>query len=331
MKNNIIEVSNLNKVFKKQTKSSNLISYLKTLILPEYTYFQAVKDLNFQIPEGQIFGFIGANGAGKSTTIKMLTGILQPTSGNIVIDGYNPQNDRKEYVKEIGVVFGQRTQLWWDLPVIETYFVLKEIYQIPDSEFNDRLAFFDDILELRKFINNPVRTLSLGQRMRADIAASLLHNPKILFLDEPTIGLDVSVKDRIRQAIKEINSQKKTTIILTTHDLRDVEVLCDRIYIINNGQEIFDGTLEKLKSSYGSMREVVFSVDHINDIEKLNYKLKFPEIEVYVKDNDIHVIFDSNKTVLPELIKYTLDKVVVKNILVNETSIEDIVKKIMRT
>ncbi|MBW1570170.1 ATP-binding cassette domain-containing protein, partial [Streptococcus sp. SPC0] len=220
----------------------------------------AVKDLTFDVPKGQILGFIGANGAGKSTTIKMLTGILKPTSGFCRIDGKLPQENRQNYVKDIGVVFGQRTQLWWDLALQETYTVLKEIYDVPDKEFRKRMAFLNEVLELNDFIKDPVRTLSLGQRMRADIAASLLHNPKVLFLDEPTIGLDVSVKDNIRRAITQINQEEETTILLTTHDLSDIEQLCHRIFMIDRGQEIFDGTVSQLKETFGKMKTLSFDL-----------------------------------------------------------------------
>lgn len=204
-------------------------------------------------------GFIGANGAGKSTTIKMLTGILKPTSGYCRINGMIPQENRQAYVKDIGVVFGQRTQFWWDLPLQETYSVLKEIYDVPDTAFRKRMDFLNKVLELQEFIKDPVRTLSLSQRMRSDIAASLLHNPKVVFLDEPTIGLDVSVKDNIRRAIIQLN-QEETTVLLTTHDLSDIEQLCDRIYMIYKGQEIFDGTVNQLKENFGKMKTLSFEL-----------------------------------------------------------------------
>ena len=205
----MIEVKHLQKNFVKTVKEPGLKGALRSFIHPEKQTFEAVKDLTFEVPKGQILGFIGANGAGKSTTIKMLTGILKPTSGFCRINGKIPQDNRQDYVKDIGVVFGQRTQLWWDLALQETYTVLKEIYDVPDSLFHKRMDFLNEVLDLKDFIKDPVRTLSLGQRMRADIAASLLHNPKVLFLDEPTIGLDVSVKDNIRRAITQINQEDR--------------------------------------------------------------------------------------------------------------------------
>ena len=243
----MIEVQHLQKNFVKTVKEPGLKGALRSFIHPEKQTFEAVKDLTFEVPKGQILGFIGANGAGKSTTIKMLTGILKPTSGFCRINGKIPQDNRQDYVKDIGVVFGQRTQLWWDLALQETYTVLKEIDDVPDSRFHKRMDFLNEVLDLKEFIKDPVRTLSLGQRMRADIAASLLHNPKVLFLDEPTIGLDVSVKDNIRRAITQINQEEETTILLTTHDLSDIDKLCDLIFMIDKGQEIFDGSVSQLK------------------------------------------------------------------------------------
>ncbi|HEQ9906746.1 TPA: ATP-binding cassette domain-containing protein, partial [Streptococcus pyogenes] len=251
MNEDIIKVTNLQKNFTKIIKEPGLYGAFKSFIKPDKQKFEAVKSLSFSVQKGQILGLIGTNGAGKSTVIKMLTGILTPSSGECIINNKIPTINRTEYVKEIGVVFGQRTQLWWDLPLRETFTMLKEIYEIPTNLFNKRLEFLNEVLDLSSFINDPVRTLSLGQRMRADIAASMLHNPKILFLDEPTIGLDVSVKDNIRKAIKLINKEEQTTIILTTHDISDIENLCDRILMIDKGEAIFDGSLMSLKKQYG--------------------------------------------------------------------------------
>ena len=214
----MIKVENLRKEFKKTIKEPGLKGSFKSLFKPKTERVVAVDDISFEVPKGEILGFIGPNGAGKSTVIKMLTGILTPTSGRCTINGKNPTVNRKSYVKEIGVVFGQRTQLWWDLPLRETYGVLKEIYEVDEKSYRERMAFLNETLDLESFISSPVRTLSLGQRMRADIAASLLHSPKVLFLDEPTIGLDVVVKDNIRRAIEQINRQEQTDG--HTHDPR---------------------------------------------------------------------------------------------------------------
>ena len=289
-----------------------------------------MKDLNFEIPKGEIFGFIGANGAGKSTTIKMLTGILTPTSGTCLINGKNPQKNRTAYVKDIGVVFGQRTQLWWDLALQETYSVLKEIYDISDTEFHKRMAFLNEVLDLNAFIKDPVRTLSLGQRMRADIAASLLHNPKVLFLDEPTIGLDVAVKDNIRKAIKQINQEEQTTILLTTHDLNDIELICDRIFMIDRGQEIFDGSVSQLKQRFGKMHEVRFEMTQQLEVERLDYHQHFSDLEVIKDGLQVTIQFDATKVAIPDLVKFTLSRANVKDIAVKDADIEEIIRRFFR-
>ena len=326
----MIVVEHLDKTFKKTVKQPGLKAGFKSLFKPQIETFEAVKDLNFEIPKGEIFGFIGANGAGKSTTIKMLTGILTPTSGTCLINGKNPQKNRTAYVKDIGVVFGQRTQLWWDLALQETYSVLKEIYDISDSEFHKRMAFLNEVLDLNTFIKDPVRTLSLGQRMRADIAASLLHNPKVLFLDEPTIGLDVAVKDNIRKAIKQINQEEQTTILLTTHDLNDIELLCDRIFMIDRGQEIFDGSVSQLKQRFGKMHEVRFEMTQQLEVEQLDYHQHFSDLEVIKDGLQVTIQFDATKVAIPDLVKFTLSRANVKDIAVKDADIEEIIRRFFR-
>ena len=326
----MIVVEHLDKTFKKTVKQPGLKAGFKSLFKPQIETFEAVKDLNFEIPKGEIFGFIGANGAGKSTTIKMLTGILTPTSGTCLINGKNPQKNRTAYVKDIGFVFGQRTQLWWDLALQETYSVLKEIYDISDSEFHKRMAFLNEVLDLNTFIKDPVRTLSLGQRMRADIAASLLHNPKVLFLDEPTIGLDVAVKDNIRKAIKQINQEEQTTILLTTHDLNDIELLCDRIFMIDRGQEIFDGSVSQLKQRFGKMHEVRFEMTQQLEVERLDYHQHFSDLEVIKDGLQVTIQFDATKVAIPDLVKFTLSRANVKDIAVKDADIEEIIRRFFR-
>ncbi len=326
----MIVVEHLDKTFKKTVKQPGLKAGFKSLFKPQIETFEAVKDLNFEIPKGEIFGFIGANGAGKSTTIKMLTGILTPTSGTCLINGKNPQKNRTAYVKDIGVVFGQRIQLWWDLALQETYSVLKEIYDISDTEFHKRMAFLNEVLDLNAFIKDPVRTLSLGQRMRADIAASLLHNPKVLFLDEPTIGLDVAVKDNIRKAIKQINQEEQTTILLTTHDLNDIELLCDRIFMIDRGQEIFDGSVSQLKQRFGKMHEVRFEMTQQLEVERLDYHQHFSDLEVIKDGLQVTIQFDATKVAIPDLVKFTLSRANVKDIAVKDADIEEIIRRFFR-
>lgn len=330
----MIYVENLRKEFKKTIKEPGLKGSLKSFIKPKKEIVAAVKDISFDVNEGEILGFIGPNGAGKSTVIKMLTGILSPTSGKCTINGKDPQKDRKKYVKEIGVVFGQRTQLWWDLPLTETYTVLKEIYEVDDSRFKKRMSFLNEVLELDSFINSPVRTLSLGQRMRADIAASLLHSPKVLFLDEPTIGLDVVVKDNIRKAIAKINEEEHTTVVLTTHDLEDIELLSKRIVMIDKGSKVFDGKITDLKEKYGQMRELAFVSPDENALKVLGYGEKFG-----LSDDDLiqeqdgtscKIRFNSAIVPVSDMLSYTLSKINVKDINVKDADIEEIIRRLYK-
>lgn len=330
----MIHVSNLKKEFKKVNKEPGLKGSFKALFKPDYEIVKAVDDISFDVPKGEILGFIGPNGAGKSTVIKMLTGILTPTSGECIINGQNPNKNRKKYVREIGVVFGQRTQLWWDLPLRETYGVLKEIYEVEDNEYKKRMAFLNEVLELDEFITSPVRTLSLGQRMRADIAASMLHNPKVLFLDEPTIGLDVVVKDNIRKAIEKINAEEQTTVILTTHDLADIELLSKRIVMVDKGKNVFDGKIADLKSKYGQMRELVFVLENPNDIKRLDYKKKFSfnddDISVETDGPSVKIRFNSAVAPVADMLSYTLGIVSIKDISVKDADIEEIIRRLYK-
>lgn len=330
----LIYVNNLRKEFKKVNKDPGILGSFKALFNPQYEIIKAVDNISFEVPKGEILGFIGPNGAGKSTVIKMLTGILTPTSGECVINGQNPNVDRKKYVKEIGVVFGQRTQLWWDLPLRETYGVLKEIYEVDDAAYKKRMAFLNEVLELDDFITSPVRTLSLGQRMRADIAASLLHNPKVLFLDEPTIGLDVVVKDNIRKAIEKINAEEQTTVILTTHDLADIELLSKRIVMIDKGKNVFDGKIADLKARYGQMRELTFVTDDKNVIENLSYKKHFgfsdDDITISTDGPSVTVRFNSAVVPVSDMLSYTLNKINVNDISVKDADIEEIIRRLYK-
>lgn len=330
----MIYVEKLRKEFKKTIKDPGLKGSLKSFIKPKKEIVTAVKDISFDVNEGEILGFIGPNGAGKSTVIKMLTGILSPTSGKCTINGKDPQKDRKRYVKEIGVVFGQRTQLWWDLPLTETYTVLKEIYEVEDSRFKKRMGFLNEVLELDSFINSPVRTLSLGQRMRADIAASLLHSPKVLFLDEPTIGLDVVVKDNIRKAIAKINEEEHTTVVLTTHDLEDIELLSKRIVMIDKGSKVFDGKITDLKEKYGQMRELTFISPDENALKILCYaeKFGFGKDDLIQKQDGTSCKIRFNSAIVPvsDMLSYTLSKINVKDINVKDADIEEIIRRLYK-
>lgn len=247
----MITVENLTKEFKMNKKYPGFKGAVKSFFSREYTLKKAVEDISFTIAEGEIVGYIGANGAGKSTTIKMMTGILTPTKGRVLVNGVVPYEDRQKNAKDIGVVFGQKTQLWWDLPLSETFSLLKDIYEVEENDYNERMAFLHEVLELEEFLLQPVRTLSLGQRMRGDLAAALIHNPKVIYLDEPTIGLDVVVKENVRKAIKKINETYGTTIILTTHDLMDIEELSSRISSSIKGSSFTMVILKRSKKSMG--------------------------------------------------------------------------------
>ena len=270
----------------------------------------------------------------------MLTGILTPTEGTIEINGQIPYKNRKKYVKEIGVVFGQRTQLWWDLPLTESFSVLKEVYQVDKKDFDKRMDFLNQVLGLEEFISSPVRTLSLGQRMRADIAASMIHNPKVLFLDEPTIGLDVVVKDNIRKAISEINREEKTTIILTTHDLSDIELLCKRIVMIDKGKKMYDGALTKMKELYGKYREINISLVNPDDIRKIqnpeaiskigNGGLTPQDYDIESDKNKCVLKFDSTKVTVADMLSYILNNITVKDISVKDADIEEIIRRLYK-
>ena len=323
----LIEVKNLKKEFKKPIRKEGVIGYIKSLFSRKYTSLYAVNDVSFSIDQGEIVGYIGANGAGKSTTVKMMCGILHPTSGSVTIDNKDILKYRKQINKEIGVVFGQKTQLWWDIPLIETFKILKSIYEISDEDYNERFKFLCDLLDLNDFLDQNVRSLSLGQRMRADFAASLIHNPKILYLDEPTIGLDVLVKDKIRKAIKILNKKYKTTIILTTHDMKDIEELCSRIIIIDKGKILYDGNLENIKYKFGNIKTIIFKNNtKFNKDELIN---EFKKISIKENDsNDILISFSLNEVNLDNLLLSLINKYKVEDFKINDISIEDITKEL---
>ncbi len=330
----LIILEDVCKEFKTVKKQEGLKGAFKGLFSREYTLKKAVDKMSFTISKGEIVGYIGANGAGKSTTIKMMTGILTPSSGKVTVDGIVPYENRTENAKNIGVVFGQRTQLWWDLALRETFTVLKEIYQVSNEDFEYRMKFLDEVLGLNDFMATPVRSLSLGQRMRADLAASLLHNPKILYLDEPTIGLDVMVKEKVRKAIKEINKEFGTTVILTTHDLNDIEELCNRIIIIDNGKKIYDGSIDEIKSAFGYMNKLeikIKSSESLNDFN-INHLLNSSEEDLFteIAEDSIVINFNKNKIIVSDIIQVVMKECQVLDVSIKETSVEEIVKKIYR-
>ncbi|MBG9588070.1 ABC transporter ATP-binding protein [Cytobacillus firmus] len=319
----IIEVEHLMKDFMIAKRETGFLGAVKSLVKREHIKKEAVKDISFSINEGEMVGYIGPNGAGKSTTIKMLTGILVPTSGSVKVNGIIPYENRQENAKNIGVVFGQRTQLWWDLPTIESFELLKEIYQVPDKRYKENMDTFIEILGLDEFLNTPVRQLSLGQRMRADIAASLLHDPPILFLDEPTIGLDVVAKEKMRTFIKEINKERSITVILTTHDMEDIEKLCERMILIDHGQKVYDGEIAVVKERFGKMRTLIV------DLEESSHSLKLKGGEVFKEEaSRFWIRFNRDDVSASGLIAQITETHNIKDLTVEEPAIESIISRI---
>ena len=323
----MIQLDNLTKVFKKPIRQEGVIGMFKTLFSSKYEKIVAVNHINAEISDGEIVGYIGSNGAGKSTTIKMMCGILTPTEGKVLVDGVEPYKNRRKIASNIGVVFGQKTQLWWDIPLIESFKVLKEIYQISDADYNERMDFLCDTLGIREFLNQAVRTLSLGQRMRADLAAAWLHNPQILFLDEPTIGLDVLVKKKIREAIKAMNAKYNTTVILTTHDMQDIEDLCSRIIIIEKGEIIYDGPLAAIKHRCGDMRTLTVNptIDFVADeLDTFDGKVSYE-----VQENNLLIKFNADELAMEQVVDYAFHTLKTGDLKVTEITIEDVVRHIL--
>jgi ABC-2 type transport system ATP-binding protein len=324
----LIEVENLTKNFKTFDRKEGVWGGLQNLFVRQYRTVSAVDSISFAIDRGDMVGYIGANGAGKSTTIKMLTGILVPTNGKVKSAGFVPYRDRQAYTRLIGVVFGQRTQLWWDIAVVESFQLLKKIYGISDTQYRQRLEQFDEVLNLKPLLHTPVRKLSLGQRMRCDLAAALLHNPRILFLDEPTIGLDVVAKEKIRQFLRKINAEMQVTVLLTTHDLSDIEELCRRIIIIDKGKLLFDGALAELRKRLAFRSEIIFELKEPRSIstETLNFgsAIEFQQLD----ETRCQVIFDRREVASAELLKHIVNSLPVKDIALEDTTIEEVVREI---
>lgn len=319
----IITLTALHKHFSLPITQPGLGGVVRGLFAREYRLVRAVDGITFTIEPGEVVGYLGPNGAGKSTTIKMLTGLLVPTGGEILVNGHVPWKERERYVARIGAVFGQRTTLWWDLPVIESLELLQHIYHIPPDRFRQNLTEFRGILELDPFLHSPTRALSLGQRMRADLAAALLHDPTILFLDEPTIGLDVVAKERIRQFILHVNRVRGTTILLTTHDLSDVEKLCERVMIIDHGKLLFDGQLNALQTQFGGKRELI-----------VDFAENYPDITVPGADvqarEGLRATYQFDRATLSasELIRRLSGRYRIMDLSVREPDIEATVRRI---
>ena len=322
----IISVKNLSKTFKKPIREEGLKGMIKGLFFRQYEEVRAVDQISFDIEEGEIVGYIGANGAGKSTTIKMMCGILYPTGGSVTVNGMSFENDRQKINKNMGVVFGQKTQLWWDIPLIETFKILKSIYEVPDEEYDERFEYLCELLDMKPFLTQTVRSLSLGQRMRADFAAALIHSPKIVYLDEPTIGLDVLVKDKIRSAIKELNKKYNITVILTTHDMKDIEELCNRIIIIDKGKILYDGSLANIKYRFGNTKTIIIPSNVSIDERELTDKFKGITLEQ--QDDTTAIKFSLNNTELDDVLIHLINTYHIKDFKIEDISIEDITKQL---
>lgn len=304
---NMIEVQNIRKYYKVTRRKKGIMNAVQSLFHRTYEIRKAVDDISFSIQKGEIVGFIGPNGAGKSTTIKMLSGILYPDEGDIRINGYIPYKQRKQYVKNIGVVFGQKSQLHWELPLIESFELMKYIYKIPQEKYEENLQKFVELLDMEAFLHQPVRQLSLGQKMRGDIVAALLHSPEIVFFDEPTIGLDVVAKEKIRDFIKYMNQTEQTTIIFTTHDMQDIEKVCDRLIIIDEGKKIYDGRVDEIKTTYAHTKTV----------------------ELLLEDGSKEIqTFDVNETPMNQVMEQLFANHQIKDISICEPEIDGIIRDI---
>lgn len=323
----IISVSGLSRSFTIKKHWRGAFGALTSLIRSENAgEFQAVKDISFEIERGEMVGYIGPNGAGKSTTIKMLTGILVPTSGWAEVAGLIPWESRKQLAQKIGVVFGQRTQLWWDLALVESLELLRHLYRVPEKRYRENLHTATELLDLGPFLHTPVRQLSLGQRMRGDLAASLLHDPEILYLDEPTIGLDIVAKSAIREFLHEINRDRSTTVLLTTHDLDDIEQLCRRIIVIDQGQKMYDGDLQALKSRWGGRRQLI--IDYASEPDTSITDLENGMMRIMdIQGPRVTIAFDQESISAPDVLTKASAFGEVRDMSLQEPEIEDVIRR----
>jgi ABC-2 type transport system ATP-binding protein len=326
MSDPIIRVENLCKAFQVVKRRAGALGAVQNLFAPQYQQVKAVDGVSFNLAQGEIVGYLGPNGAGKSTTIKMLTGLLVPTSGVVEVDGFIPWRERTHYVARIGAVFGQRTTLWWDLPVIDSFELMQPMYRVPKERFRRSLDDFVGVLEMESFLNTPVRALSLGQRMRADLCAALLHEPRLVFLDEPTIGLDVVAKERIREFIQHVHHERGVTVLLTTHDLSDVERLCERVMILDHGRLLYDGTLANLNQRFESDWSLVVTLD---DGKADGVDLCLAGIEPPRREgSQVIYRFDHRTTAAAELIQQLLPRLPIADIEVRRPAVEETIRRI---
>jgi len=334
IKNNpIIEVSGLSRHFKMLNRREGTFGALKDLFSRDYYTVKAVEDISFSVQEGEILGFIGPNGAGKSTTIKMLTGVLKESSGTIRCNGYIPFQDRKKYVANIGVVIGHRSQLWWNIPVIESFKVLKDIFRIPDVTYKRNLELINDLIDIKQYYHTPVRKLSLGQKTICDIAATFLHSPKLIFMDEPTIGLDVSVKKKVRQIISALNKELNTTILITSHDMGDIEKLCKRLILIDKGSILYDGATSTFNQAFGAMRTLRMHIPGADQsmldkmADQLNQSFRTENaLTIKSSKEDWHSLtINQDEISMLDLMNFTMKNYPLKDIKLEDISLEEVI------
>lgn len=339
----IISMNNVGKDFKVLNRHEGLKGAIKDLFSKDYKIVKAVDNINFEVMPGEIVGYLGPNGAGKSTTIKMMTGILTPSKGTILVNGKIPYDNRTQNAQNIGVVFGQRSQLWWSLPAIESFKILKDIYHVSDKEYKNNLELFDSLLHCQELLRKPVREMSLGQRTLCDILAAFLHNPDIIFLDEPTIGLDVSMKSKIREFIKILNQKKGTTVLLTTHDMGDVDALCKRIIIIDKGTILYDNSIETLRLYFGKFRTLRINIHDENKHSDLEYmKKKAEQIEMLIKrkftqitslsmsvdESWLDILINENEVSVIEVFNSLQSEIKILDMTIKDITTESVIKKI---
>lgn len=340
---NIISLNNVTKEFKVLNRREGLKGSIRDLFSRDYRIVRAVNSISMEVGRGEIVGYLGPNGAGKSTTIKMMTGVLEPTSGEILVNDLIPYKRRAQNAQNIGVVFGQRSQLWWALPVIESFKILKDIYQVSSKNYNDMMELCRSLVDIEDILHKPVRQLSLGQRTLSDILAAFLHNPSVVFLDEPTIGLDVSMKGKIRKLIKALNKEKQTTVVLTTHDMGDVDALCKRIVIIDKGSLLYDNDIENLKKFFGAYRTVKVRLGREaeeltkENIDRLAIQLKGKLLEAHPEagsltaipnDSWIDVLVHEDEISIMKIVNSIQEHYKIYDLKLEEISTESVIKKI---
>lgn len=329
---NIIELKNISKEFRVLNRHEGLKGSFKDLFSRDYKTVRVVDNITLTVKQGEIVGYLGPNGAGKSTTIKMMTGVLAPTSGELIVNGRNPYKERTRNCQEIGVVFGQRSQLWWSLPLIESFRLLKDIYQISDKNYEDMMKLYASLVDIEEILHKPVRQMSLGQRTLSDILAAFLHNPNVVFLDEPTIGLDVSMKSRIRELIQALNKEKNTTVILTTHDMGDVDALCERIVIIDKGRMLYDNDIAHLRRFFGAYRTLKLRMkgDIGENALAITNALDGSDVTVSHDDEWISILINEEQISVLSVLEQVRQLFHIRDMQLEEISTEEVIKRIYR-